>query len=179
MNTKTYYLFDENGNFTITYDAFRDLDIKDGYITPILSTDIAPEFLPDTFYKWNGTTWEVNTIAVDLLITNAMVAQINLLEATYQAVISANLAYMGTLFSVDYASRVLISQILAIGSVMDGFYFQDVYNVQVGMTYLQLQGMAGEIFIRGQAAFTHLQLRKSTLRALVNPTVDAIAAIVW
>jgi hypothetical protein len=98
-------------------------------------------------------------------IPTLRVKQCNTLEASYNVIIGADISYLGHTFAADYATRGLISQILSTGQVMVGFYFQDTANVQVPMSYTELQGLAYAMFARGQVAFTQLQVLKALVRA--------------
>jgi len=103
--------------------------------------------------------------------------QIVILTASYSASIQIPVAYMGTTFQADPDSQLLVAKCLAPGAVPAGFYWQDVNDAQVPMTFAQLQGLAGVMLLQGQASFTKLQGYKGQVRAAT--TVAAVQAITW
>ncbi len=101
------------------------------------------------------------------------------LRSAYISAINANIAYLGTEFQADEKSQDMISKVLSAsgGTLPTDFFWVDAFNNQVPMTYADLQGLANEILLRGQAAFAKLQ----TLKAQVNSaaTVADVNAIIW
>lgn len=100
------------------------------------------------------------------------------IETAYNNEISANINYMNTEFQADKNSRELIVATLSGGSLPDGFFWQDLNDDRIPMTYAELQGLAAAILDRGQLAFIKLQ----DLKVLVNRadiTIEELGLIVW
>jgi hypothetical protein len=112
------------------------------------------------------------------LLSTAQSTQIAAIESAYQAAIQQPVAYMNTTFQADKDSQDVLTKCLVAGSVPSGFYWLDENNAQVVMTFAQLQGLASAILVQGQAAFAHLQAKKSAVKA-VTTTVADVQAIVW
>lgn len=111
------------------------------------------------------------------LLDDAKTAQIAVLKSAYSAAIQFSVAYMATTFQADSGSQDMLTKSLVSGSVPAGFYWLDANNVQVPMTFTQLQGLAGAMLTQGQTAFAHLQTRKPAV--LAAATVASVQAIVW
>ena len=130
-------------------------------------TDQAPLSTP---CKWDGVAW------VDDLI-GYQAAQTGTLQKSYQVAIQESVDYMATTFQADDASQIVLTKVLVVGSVPDGFFWLDSNNVPVSMTFPQLQGLAAAMLIQGQAAFAKLQQLKATVRNATS-IVDVLA-VVW
>ena len=130
-------------------------------------TDLAPLSTP---CKWNGAAW------VDDLIGN-QTAQIGALQKSYQVAIQESVDYMATTFQADDASQIVLTKVLVVGSVPDGFFWLDSNNVPVSITFPQLQGLAAAMLMQGQAAFAKLQQLKAAVRNATS-IVDVLA-VVW
>ena len=61
-------------------------------------------------------------------------------------------------------SPTLVNSWVSYGSVPSGFYWLDVNNKEVAMTYADLQGLSGAILTRSQANFTKLQTLKANVK---------------
>lgn len=107
----------------------------------------------------------------------AQTQQLSLLSAAYSAAIQQPIAYLDTSFQADEASQIVLTKVLVVGAVPDGFFWLDANNTPVTMTFAQLQGLAAAMLVQGQAAFAKLQQLKSAVREAT--TVDAVAAVVW
>lgn len=107
----------------------------------------------------------------------AQTQQLALLATAYAAAIQQPVAYLDTLFQADEASQIVLTKVLVVGAVPDGFFWLDANNQPVPMTFAQLQGLAAAMLAQGQAAFAKLQQLKSAVRAAA--TIDAVAAVVW
>ena len=110
-------------------------------------------------------------------LAQAKAAQIRLIEADYQSAIHADIVYLGATFNASEDSQLLITKVLSAGGVPAGFFWQDIANNQVAMTYVQLQGMAGVILARGQLAFITLQDLKVQVR--LATTVLLVQSVIW
>ena len=130
-------------------------------------TDQAPLSTP---CKWDGVAW------VDDLI-GYQAAQIGALQKSYQVAIQESVDYMATTFQADDASQIVLTKVLVVGSVPDGFFWLDSNNAPVLMTFPQLQGLAAAMLIQGQTAFAKLQQLKATVRTATS-IVDVLA-VVW
>jgi len=155
----------------VLYDTAtgRSASITEIGITPTDKgyTDQAPLSTP---CKWDGAAW------VDDLV-GYQTAQIAELQKSYQAAIQASVDYMQTTFQADEASQIVLTKVLVVGSVLDGFFWLDSNNAPVLMTYAQLQGLAAAMLAQGQTAFAKLQQLKATVR---NATlIGDVLAVVW
>jgi hypothetical protein len=99
------------------------------------------------------------------------------LDSNYNDAIQMDVAYMSTTFQADNDSRIILTQSLAPGSVPAGFYWLDINNVRVTMTYAQLQGLGLAMLVQGQTAFDKLRTLKNQVQAAT--TTAAVQAIVW
>lgn len=107
----------------------------------------------------------------------AQTQQLALLAAAYAAAIQQPVAYLDTSFQAGEASQIVLTKVLVVGAVSDGFFWLDANNQPVVMTFAQLQGLAGAMLAQGQAAFAKLQQLKATVR---NATAIAdVLAVVW
>lgn len=99
------------------------------------------------------------------------------IETSYNNEISANINYMDTEFQADKDSRDLIVATLSGGVVPDGFFWQDINNIRISMTYVELQGLSASMLIRGQIAF----IKKQELKVQITSaaTVEEVEAIQW
>ncbi len=104
-------------------------------------------------------------------------AQIALITTDYRAAIQADIDYMGATFNADYDTQNLMVSTLSAGQVPSEFFWQDITNSQIPLTYAQAQGLLLAISERRQLAFNKLQTLKSAIRAAVD--VDAVALIAW
>lgn len=130
-------------------------------------TDQAPLSTP---CKWDGAAW------VDDLI-GYQTAQIGALQKSYQGAIQASVDYMQTTFQADEASQIVLTKVLVVGFVPDGFFWLDSNNAPVPMTYTQLQGLAAAMLVQGQAAFAKLQQLKAAVRS--STSVNDVLSVVW
>ena len=71
--------------------------------------------------------------------------RLNELKIAYENANQLNIDYMGTQFQADKESQELIAVALSAGSVPDGFYWLDLYNSKVAMTFAELQGLSTAI----------------------------------
>lgn len=94
----------------------------------------------------------------------------------YLATRYADIAYMNTTFQADADSQALIVSVLSAGSVPSGFFWLDVNNNKVSMTYADLQGLSAAILARGQVAYANYQAKKAEILACA--TVADLDAVV-
>lgn len=104
-------------------------------------------------------------------------AKSNELYLEYDKANQLNIDYMATTFDTAKSTQDIIANNLAIGSVPDGFYFRDINNVDVAMTYVDLQGFGVAIQTRGLINFSKLQDLKAQVE-LVTTQAD-LDLIVW
>lgn len=112
-----------------------------------------------------------------LTLVQAQAQQITLIEGSYQSAIQQPVGYMGTTFQADDDSQSVLAKSLVAGSVPDGFFWLDVSNTPVQMTYPQLQGLAAAMLAQGQTAFAKKTTLKQQIRAA--ETVAAVQTIAW
>lgn len=111
------------------------------------------------------------------LLLEAQLAKITVLENAYNSAIQAPVSYIGATFQADNDSQNTLTKCLVAGSVPAGFFWLDASNVQVPMTYTELQGLAGAMLAQGQAAFVILQTRKAAVRAAT--TIADVQSVTW
>lgn len=122
------------------------------------------------------TQAEIDALPVPTL-AETQTAQLALVQASYEAAIQVPVSYMSTTFQADEYSQLLVTKCLSAGSVPTGFYWLDANNVQVPMTFTDLQGLAGTMLIQGQTAFSKLQTFKTQIRAAT--TIPDVQLVVW
>ena len=132
-----------------------------------------------TLYNYN--LWDaVNSVVIEdfaKVLTDLKAAKLQEIEFAYYTASTADIAYNANVFYADESDRALLSQVLSVGSVPTPFYWGDVNSVNVLMTYADLQGLAGTILGRGQAAFAQLQTHRAAIVDAVS--VADINAILW
>lgn len=120
------------------------------------------------------------------LLAQAQAAQIQTLNAAYQAAIVAPVSYTSKggvtkAYQADAASVANLSQMLlafaASQAVPAGFYWVSLDNTQVPFTYADMQGLAAAFGTQGAAAFQQLQSLKAQVNAAT--TVSSVQAVVW
>lgn len=125
----------------------------------------------------SGGVLIANPNAAALALSAVKTAQIATLTAAYNAAIQQPVSYMSTTFQADSGSQQTLTRCLVAGSVPAGFYWLDANNVQVPMTFAQLQGLASAMLVQGQAAFTRLQARKASVNGAA--TIASVQAVAW
>ena len=97
---------------------------------------------------------------------------------TYLTAQTADVSYMGTTFQADADSQSILNHAITAlnGSVPEGFYWVDVANNKVSMTFVQLQGLASAMMTQGWSAFQELQAKKATIDA--STTIVEVQAVV-
>jgi len=99
------------------------------------------------------------------------------LEKAYNNASQKDIEYMDTVFQADKYSQSLVVSVLSAGEVPEGFYWLDIDNNQVNMTYTDLQGLSKSVLERNQSNFTKLQdLKKQVKDATTQNNLDSI---VW
>lgn len=147
----------------------QDVDIAELPNVPqTLTTIIIPR--PSESHDWSNGSWAPN-------LGKAQAAQITALEDAYNTDIQLPVGYMGTIFQADDPSQAVLTKCLVAGSVPAGFYWLDANNIQVVMTFAQLQGLATAMLTQGQTAFVKRQTLKAQVRAAT--TLSAVQAVVW
>jgi len=129
-------------------------------------------------YVFDATNKVVNKnyTVVDIPLSELQEAKIKEAYDKYLSIRYSDIDYMNTTFQADANSQSLIVSVLSAGSVPDGFYWLDVNNNQVSMTYADLQGLSGAILARGQVAYTDYQAKKAEI--LATTTVADLDAVV-
>lgn len=152
---------------------------------------IVPDFRGQTWFdKTTGEPAEITALgepaqnlAVSLpaavQLSKDQAAQVDVLTSAYYHAIQQPVSYLSTTFQADAASQDRLNKALVAlnGQALAGFYWVDVNNTQVPMTYAQLQGMAAAMMEQGWAAFQRLQEKKAAVRAAT--TLEAVQAVAW
>ena len=111
------------------------------------------------------------------LLTNAKDAKKTEMVKAYTTANEQLIDYMNTTFQADKDSQALIIAVLSAGTVPDGFYWLDISNKRIPMTYLELQNMSAALVIRGQINFTKLQDLKVLIDSKLK--VSTVEAVSW
>ena len=124
---------------------------------------------------WNGTVFTKPSGSLAMVKTDRLA----LMDATYESLEHAPIAYMATTFQADDYSQDLIAKTLVAlgGATPADLGWWDVSNTRVFMTNAQLQGLGQAIFARNQPLYINKQTKKAAIRAAL--TVAAVEAIVW
>ncbi len=110
-------------------------------------------------------------------LAQSQTAQIAVIGAAYQAAIQFDITYLSATFNADNNTQLLLVKVLSAGQVPSGFFWQDITNAQIPMTYTQVQGFSVAILERGQLAFVKLQTLKAEIRAALD--VASVVLIAW
>lgn len=182
----------EAGEFLIPKHATAIAPLEAGAGQVSVFSDGAWSLLPDhrgsVWYDPAGNSVEISEIGNPdqalsqqlppaIALARDQTARCNALSGAYNTEIQRDVPYMGTEFQADDASQIALTKVLAAGSVPDGFFWLDVRNAQIPMSYAVLQGLASAILVQGQAAFAKLQMLKSQVRAAA--TVGDVQAVIW
>lgn len=117
-----------------------------------------------------------NYTVVDVPLTELQAIKIKEAYNKYTTTIYTDISYLNTTFQADKDSQDLIVSVLSAGSVPAGFYWLDLNNDQVPMTYAEVQGLSAAILARGQVAYSDYQIKKAEI--LATTTVAELDAVV-
>ena len=121
---------------------------------------------------------KTNTPEPEFTFTELQTAKISELTAAYNAANETDIAYMNTTFQANKKSQELITGILAGGgAVPSGFTWRDKLNVDVPMTFADLQGLSQAIVARGQVNWVKYQGLKA--KVSLSTTQSDLDTIVW
>jgi hypothetical protein len=153
-----------------TGEVIRDSDGK--VISPCQSTD-DPDFL-----AYNDWIAAGNQPAIfDNSLNELKAAKKQEFEQHYNAVVVSPIVYMGHTFQCDVASQERMKAVIAAGLVPDGFFWRDMENINVPMTFEDLRGLVIAQLARGFAAREKLFVLKDAVTAAT--THADVQAIVW
>jgi len=110
-------------------------------------------------------------------LTEIRDAKLLFMKTSYENSNELDIAYMGTLFQADKKSQDLIVSVLSAGAVPNGFFWNDKYNNQIPVTYIELQGLSSAILTRNQINFVKLQTLKTLAKAATTQT--ELDKVVW
>jgi hypothetical protein len=110
-------------------------------------------------------------------MAEAKAAKLAQLTQAYSTAIQQPVVYLTRTFQTDTASQQVLTASLAAGAVPTDFLWLDAVNVQVPMTFVQLQGLAGTMLAQGWTEFGRLQERKAAVRAAT--TVVDVYLVAW
>jgi len=149
----------------------------------VFEDNVTPEIIKRVENVHKTTLTEITQAEFEIL-TMPTIDQLkqqkkNQLIQNYESELNSNITYMNTEFQADEKSQNLISKTLIAsgGSLPDDFYWLDVYNNKVPMTYTDLQGLANAILLRRQQLFDKLQTLKAQVRNATS--ITELEAIVW
>ncbi len=165
------FALDKNGNAVCTV-AYRD--IQKGAVVPRVNELWAQVEESVALNGWDSI--------LPIEKVNAGAVKANEIRESYLAAIIEDVAYMGTIFQADEYSQDLITKCIAAGSVPSGFYWKDLANNKVAMSFPELQGLAMALLTRNQTHFVHLQGKKVDLENMVVDPVSVVSdieGIVW
>ncbi len=99
------------------------------------------------------------------------------LEEKYQDANIQPIEYMNTTFKGDQYTQDTLVKVLSAGTVPDGFFWRDIHNNNIPMTYEDVQGFSRALLIRGQGNFVKLQTLKQQVRDAT--TLEEVEDIKW
>jgi hypothetical protein len=117
----------------------------------------------------NGSITEHEDAPISpITLEQAQATKISEVTDAYNASNQNNITYMGITFQADYKSQDMLSKVLAVGAVPSDFYWLDITNAKVPMTYAQLQGLAVLLLERNQVNFNNLQIQKVSINTAIT-----------
>jgi hypothetical protein len=116
----------------------------------------------------------VQPLTVTEILKNDQAAQVIIITMASESDMQKPVQYMGTTFQGDNFSYFKLTTAVSNGGVP---YWQDINNVQVVMTLVELQGLAAIMLNVRQNAFTKLQLLKEQIRIAI--TSAEVVTVVW
>ena len=147
----------------------------------VFEDNVTAEIIAKVEATHNTTLTEITRSEYEALIAPSLdelkQRKVGELTQSYTTDNQQDISFMSTTFQADDKSQGTLSQVLSVGSVPDGFYWLDANNVEVPMSYTELQGFAGVILLRSQANFTKLQGLKQQVSAARDET--ELDGIVW
>jgi hypothetical protein len=102
-----------------------------------------------------------------------------ILDAAYKTAITSDITFGAgsNVFAMDILSQLLLTQILVTGSVLIDFKWNDINNIQVSMTFVEMQNFSSLLFDRNQGYYLRLQARKASVNEAATQ-VD-IESVIW
>jgi len=141
--------------------------------TNLLTASQIAEMLADGIVKWTPPDRPIPTDA--FLLEQAKIVKGAEIQAGYDYANALPIDYMATTFQADKDSQDLVVSVLSAGAVPDGFYWLDILNNKVTMTYADLQGLSQALLMRGQINFaTRLALKTANKVATTVLEVEAV-----
>lgn len=157
-------------------------DEQNDNFTPVLLNPIEPAkglvaIQPIGFHKprWDfqSNQWiEGDTVAV---LDNAKQSKINKLKQSYEEANSSDIDYLNKTFQADPKSQALIANVLSAGALPTGFFWKDLNNDNIPMTFNELQGLSMALVSRGLVNFSRLSHLKQQVNAV--ETLDELEMI--
>ena len=158
---------EQNSDFTPT--LLNPIDPSKGIV------GIQPMGLYKPKWDFSDNTWvEGDTITA---LDNVKQSKLRELKESYAEANYQDIAYMDTTFQADTDSQNLIVSVLSAGSAPSDFFWLDVTNNKVALTYEELQGLSGTILARNQTNFIKYQGLKSVVKQ--TETLEEVGLIGW
>ncbi len=175
-----YATIDTNGNPTAFYDSeIHENNIPEDAVE-ISDTDWQSHINGQRkVYDTTTEAWVDYVPSVTEVLNQAKEVKLSEIKSAYETEISADIQYMDTTFQADEKSQDMITKVLAAsgGTLPSGFFWLDVLNNKITMTYANLQGLANAILLRGQQAFAKYQSLKAQIKSATDTAT--LEAIVW
>lgn len=156
-----------------------DLTTADGY-----PYHAHPEATPDTWALIEGgAEWHDKRAFVppsaEKLLADAVQARLRYLSDAYNSAMETPLVYMGSKFQTGPDSRARVSAEINIcgGHLPDNFYWVDMNNRQVAMTFEQFKGLGSAMHAQGWVAFSNLQAKKQIVKTAKS--IEAVNEVTW
>ena len=175
-----YATIDTKGNPTAFYDSeIHGSDIPKDAVE-ISDTDWQSHINGQRkVYDSETEAWVDYVPSATEVLDQAKTSKFSEIKSAYEIEISADIQYTNTTFQADEKSQNMITKVLAAsgGTLPTDFFWLDVNNNKITMTYDDLQGLANAILSRGQQAFAKYQELKAQIKSATDTAT--VEAIVW
>lgn len=139
--------------------------------------DEIPEGFVGGGWTYASGVWTINSVGEQTLLPAKRAEKIAELETARLALEFSNIDHAGQTWKADSASRALLAQVLAPGSLPASAYWRDAAGIKHTMTYSELQALGLAISTRGYSADATLETKKTAVAAAA--TAEEIDAITW
>jgi len=153
---------------------FSRIDVT---LLTVEDVDSIPPYFIGSGWTYSDGIWSSTETGDQYMLPAKREGKVAELEAARIAVGFANIVHDGKIWKADLSAWQLISQILSVGSVPEGFYWRDVDGMQHDMTYTDLQALGAAILQRAFSADVNLQTKKASVAAA--ETAAEIDSIAW
>ena len=176
---KLVHKIDENGFFVedvmyieewIDGSLVNPISVEDGLVEP------QPIGLHTPKWDFDNNVW-VEGQDITEAINQVKQDKLTQLTHDYTVANGSDIDYLNKKFQADASSQALIASVLSVGALPVGFFWKDLNNDKIPMTFKELQGLSGALVSRGLGNFSKL----SDLKEQVNiaETLHDLELIEW